>query len=169
MLSTGGPDCIRFVDPGSGYSALWIASAKGHLGIVKALVEATADVNWGNKNDATPLLVASQQGELEVVQALLGASAEVDKVNVDGATALSVASQAGHLDVVKALQHRARLTQRDFECLLSTVLCLRSKRRVHSTLDGDHNHQKCDCNSHVEHNISILIISKWVLHTPTQQ
>merc|ERR1712166_419013 len=77
LLSTGGLDCVRFVDPGTGYSALWIASAKGHLGIVRALVEASADVNWGNKNDATPLLVPSQQGELEVVRALLGASAEV--------------------------------------------------------------------------------------------
>ena len=108
MLSTGLLDCVRFVDPGSGASPLWIASAKGHLGIVSALAEASADMNWPNKNGASPLFVASQQGELEVVQALLVASAEVDgavalSVNVDGATALSVASQEGHLDVVKAL------------------------------------------------------------------
>ena len=105
LLDMAVPDCVRFIDPVSGASALWIASAKGHLGVVRALLEVSADVTQSNRNGATCLLVASQQGELDVVRTLLDTDGvlTLDRRNANGATPLSVASQEGKLDVVKAL------------------------------------------------------------------
>jgi ankyrin repeat protein len=101
----------RSIDPnmeiviagGSRCTPLYIASGKGHLPVVQALLQAGAAVDKAADDGRTPLLVASQNGHLPVVQALLQAGAAVDKAADDGGTPLLIASQKSRLPVVLAL------------------------------------------------------------------
>ena len=54
-----------------GARALFIASQKGHLGVVHALLSGNANVDAPMNDGATALFIASQNGHLNVVQALL--------------------------------------------------------------------------------------------------
>ena len=54
-----------------GGTPLWIASEKGHLEIVRLLIESGGSVNQPHKTGATPLHVASQEGHLEIVKLLI--------------------------------------------------------------------------------------------------
>ena len=76
---------------------------KGHLDILRLLVEAGADVNKADNNGETSLWMASKEGNLEVVRLLLDAGANVDKADNKGMTPLYVASYMGHLEVVRLL------------------------------------------------------------------
>ena len=46
------------------------ASKKGHLEIVKCLVEHGADVNTSDGNGITPLVIASRNGHTEIAEFL---------------------------------------------------------------------------------------------------
>ena len=48
-----------------------MASQKGHLEMVKFLIENGADVRKENKDGVTPLSIASQNGNMEVIEFLL--------------------------------------------------------------------------------------------------
>ena len=91
-----------------GETALWQASEKGHVEVVKALLtNDMVDVNiHENYDGVTALLMASQEGHVEIATALLQHNNEV-QVNVqdpgDGATALHMASQQGYVEVVEEL------------------------------------------------------------------
>eukprot|EP00731_Ephydatia_muelleri_P035118 Em0098g4a len=91
-------------DPENGWSPLNGASEKGHLDVVKTLLEAGANINQADKDNTTPLYVASQNGHHDVVQTLLGAGADVNIARSDnGCSPLHVSCYGGHLDVVKTL------------------------------------------------------------------
>jgi ankyrin repeat protein len=47
-----------------------MASAKGHVPVVQALLQGGADVDKAADDGGTPLHMASQQGHVHVVQAL---------------------------------------------------------------------------------------------------
>jgi len=57
---------------------LFLASNKGQLDVVKALLEAKADVNKAASNGAAALMTASEAGYPEVVKELLNAKADVN-------------------------------------------------------------------------------------------
>ena len=83
-----------------------LASEKGYLDIVQALLAKGADVNATDNDGDTALMRASVWGRLEVVQALLAKDAKVNaKTNV-GWIAPMLASKEGHLNVVQALLAR---------------------------------------------------------------
>jgi len=103
LLSEAAPDCVQYVDPKFGDSALHAASHHGHLGVVRVLLGASAVVDLPNNPGATPLIVAAAKGHLGVVRELLGASAVVDQPTNQGTTALNIAAQNGHLEVVREL------------------------------------------------------------------
>jgi len=85
-----------------GWSALMVASLKGHTEIVKALLANSADVNAKDFVGTTALMLASFKGHTETVMVLLAKGADVN-ANMKGGTALISASQEGHTEIVKAL------------------------------------------------------------------
>ena len=78
--------------------ALIEAAARGDEVVVKALIEAGADIN-----KAVPLCWAAENGHLGVVKALIEAGADINKADTDNRTPLYRAAARGHEAVVKAL------------------------------------------------------------------
>lgn len=83
---------------------LQVASSRGHLDVVKLLLESGANVNARVKDWGTALCSASHNGHLDVVKVLLESGADL---NEEGELAegppLHVASLHGYLDIVKLL------------------------------------------------------------------
>ena len=80
-----------------------IAAKKGHMGIVRTLIEAGADVNASNSLGNTPLIRSACTNRLALTRALLEAGADLDKQNADGYSALILASRRGNEEVVEML------------------------------------------------------------------
>ena len=59
-------------------SPLYAACEKGHEGIVQALLNNNAKVNFCTENGKSPLHIASQNGHNETVELLLKNNAEVN-------------------------------------------------------------------------------------------
>jgi len=60
-----------------GYTPLYIAAQKGHLDVVKTLIEHGARVDAATTDGATPLYIACQNGQIEVVKYLIEKGANV--------------------------------------------------------------------------------------------
>ncbi|KAJ5910121.1 hypothetical protein N7504_004764 [Penicillium tannophilum] len=88
-----------------GRTALQAAAGRGHLEIVKTLIQAKAEVNAAPaENDGrTALQAAAEGGHLEVMKILIEAKANVNAADRDGRTALQAAAGRGHLEIVKTL------------------------------------------------------------------
>ena len=84
-------------------SALMWAAAEGHAPVVKALVDAGADIYARSNGGTTPLLFAVRKGDIASVQALLDAGVSVNEKRYDSATPLLVAIINGHEDLVDFL------------------------------------------------------------------
>ncbi|KAG6457170.1 protein fem-1 homolog B isoform X1 [Manduca sexta] len=117
-----------------GATALWCAAGAGHLGIVKRLVRAGANVNHATKTLSTPLRAACFDGRLDIVKYLVRHGADIHKTNKYNNTCLMIASYKGHLDVVQfLLDAGARVDERALcgatalhfaaECGHATVVC----------------------------------------------
>ncbi len=87
----------------NGYTALIWAATKGHTEVVKALIEAGANLNAQDKNGYTALIWATREGRAEVVEALIDAKADLNAQDYEGKTALILAARKGRTEVVKAL------------------------------------------------------------------
>jgi len=83
--------------------ALYIAAQKGHLEVVKTLLDGGVNYNQAMINGETPLCIAAKKGHLEVVEALLEYGAKPNKPMTNGVTPLYIAAEKGHLEVVKTL------------------------------------------------------------------
>lgn len=80
-----------------GQSALQVAAANGHAGIVTALLAAGADANLINKEGNSPLHWACVTGQLECVKLLVETGkADVSLRNKAGRTPLDEAYDRGH-------------------------------------------------------------------------
>lgn len=97
-------DCTVNVKGRFGCTALILASNNNHPEIVKALIDAGADVNLQDKWDNTALIWASSQGHTEIVKALLAAGAKIELQTDTGSTALKWANRKGHTEIVELLE-----------------------------------------------------------------
>ena len=86
LKSNANPNCK--VD---GVTPLVWASYKGHLRIVKLLLEKGADINMQDKDGDTPLLASVFAGKATVAEYLISNGAALNIKNKRGKTALSVA------------------------------------------------------------------------------
>ena len=67
-----------------GWTALMLASDKGHLKVVKLLLEKGANANAQNNNGETALMVASEKGHLEIVKLLIEKGANINAQHKNG-------------------------------------------------------------------------------------
>lgn len=100
-------DCkvdVNFESERQGWTALMDASEKGHLNIVKYLVEEhNADMNAQSSTGMTPLMYAAKNGHVEVIRYFNSLGVDVDQTDNSGGTALMLASKYGHCNAVKCL------------------------------------------------------------------
>jgi ankyrin repeat protein len=92
---------LSAVDETTGLTPLAIAAEAGLVEIVRTLLEAGADPNFGGAT--TPLEAAVVEGHLGVVEALLARSADVNQKVEEGFTPLMTAAATGHLELVRTL------------------------------------------------------------------
>ena len=74
-------------------SPLMMASLKGHLDLVRKLIERGADVN---KPGWAPLHYAATNGHLQIMELLLEENAYIDAASPNGTTPLMMAAQYGY-------------------------------------------------------------------------
>lgn len=82
---------------------LRLAAEKGHLEMVRCLLEAGVDRDTQEEECRTPLHIAAQNGHVHVVQFLSRVGADKDRQDAEGRTPLHVAAENGQLNVVQVL------------------------------------------------------------------
>lgn len=96
---------VDAVDTDSQQTALMNAVTRGHASIVKALLEAKADVSLRNKFDFTPLTTAAGAGNQEIVGLLIDAGAKVND-ETSGLSALAFPVSIGDTEMMRFLVER---------------------------------------------------------------
>jgi ankyrin repeat protein len=99
---------------GSYRTPLRAASYKGHIDVVRVLLDHGANVNTTDKKD-TPLISAYRGGHLEIMRLLLEHGADVDVWCNSNDLVLRYASRNGQAEVVQLLlRHNANVNARGF-------------------------------------------------------
>jgi ankyrin repeat protein len=89
---------------GKGYYPLAVASAKGHVDVIEALIAGGADPNQvGGELSWSSLHTAAQFNQPGAVAALVKAGANINLANCHGDTPLSCAAFHGHREAMVAL------------------------------------------------------------------
>ena len=87
----------------NGSTALFPACRRGHVGIVKELIERGANVNHANRSGETPLVMACRQGRFGVIRALIQSGANVNHINKYGESPLLIVSRRSRHKVIRML------------------------------------------------------------------
>jgi len=102
-------------------TALHVATSAGRLEICKALLEAGAEVDAKNRNDATPLLVGLSRGTIACAPTLLVHGADVNATDKQGRTALMFIMMYGENDpMARAIFHELLVRGADVNAKDST-------------------------------------------------
>ena len=96
-------------------SALFIASAKNHLAVVKLLLNRGADMSWRRYDGMTALIFACRNGRTELARLLIDRGADMNEALPDGRTCIYHACASNHHDIVQLLITRGAVV--DFEAL----------------------------------------------------
>lgn len=80
--------------------------------MVRALIEAGADVGKASDFGLTPVYIAAKEGYEAVVRLLIEAGADVNKAHNDGRTPLYQAAEEGHDAVARILVEATRMFTR---------------------------------------------------------
>lgn len=117
-------------DPKFGETALHCACGKGHLNIVKELVQRGANIEAVAKSGWKPIHFAIESESLSIIQYLEANGAVLDKVAGDwNETCLLIAAQHGNISIFKhllespKLSHRLSEANRDGETPLMRAAC----------------------------------------------
>ena len=89
----------------AGNRPIHIASYRGNLEEIQALVEGGADVDVAGDMGSTPLHDAVEQGHTEAVRFLMEHGARPNVENEFGKTPLDIAKESGRFDLVALLRH----------------------------------------------------------------
>jgi ankyrin repeat protein len=92
--------------PPDNATLLHLASGRGHVKVVRFLLERGADVKAQNKDGDTPLHLALEKGHVEIAGILIERGADVSAQNNYGDTPLHVASEKGHVEIAGILIER---------------------------------------------------------------
>lgn len=92
---------LNLIDEESGVAPLALAAECGHNDIVRVLLKAGADPDWGGVT--TPLEAATLEGHVQVAATLLKSSADVNRPVGDGFTPLITAASLGNTKMVQLL------------------------------------------------------------------
>lgn len=92
---------LEQIDETSGVTPLALAAECGHAPIVRMLLRAGVDPDWGGAT--TPLEAATLASHVEVARLLLDAEADVNRPVADGFTPLITAAAAGDLEMARLL------------------------------------------------------------------
>ncbi len=105
VLKSGGDANARQISAGpeQGMTALIYAARTGHLGVVKTLIEARANVNAQAADGRTALMYAAMGEEASVVRALIEAGANVDARDDQGITSLMLAAGRGSAESLQTI------------------------------------------------------------------
>ena len=86
-----------------GATALWGASTRNHVEVVKMLLGIGADVNKPTATGSTPLRGAAFNGHCDAMNALIEHGADLNYANVVGQSPLLISVMRGHLEATKLL------------------------------------------------------------------
>eukprot|EP00906_Rhabdomonas_costata_P037423 RCo052691 len=93
------------VESSGNMTPLQSAALHGWPDVVKALLEAKADVNRAMKDGSTALYLACAHGHRDIVELLLNNNAGVNLADEDGSTPLYIACENGRRDIAELLLH----------------------------------------------------------------
>jgi ankyrin repeat protein len=96
------PDYINQMS-NTGFTALIIASAHGHVEAMEYLIGAGASVDAVHDNKVTALMYAAAAEHLDAMKALIKGGADLEFKHTNGGTALLEASTAGKYEAIKLL------------------------------------------------------------------
>ena len=86
-----------------GNTALFPACRRGHVGIVKAVIQNGANVNHINRAGETPLILACRQSRKGVIKALIENGANTNYADRDGESPLLIVCRRSRHEVIKVL------------------------------------------------------------------
>jgi uncharacterized protein len=94
-----------------GWAPLHYAATRGHLDIMRILLEHHAFIDAESPNRTTPLMMAAHYGSRDAVKLLLDEGADVSMRNELGLSAVDFANRAGRQDVAELIAAAARERQ----------------------------------------------------------
>ncbi|GLB02984.1 hypothetical protein AtubIFM57258_006455 [Aspergillus tubingensis] len=80
------------------------AALRGYDDVVRGLLEAHVDINFGNYNGSTPLHLSVRHGHTAVVKTLLDGGANASLCDLHGRLPIHIASEGGNILIFRALQ-----------------------------------------------------------------
>lgn len=87
--------------------ALFIASHRGNINLVKGLISHGANINYKSSYGRSPLMVSVVANKTEVIEFLLDNNANVDLADINGDTALTIAKKFNNkLGIHKLTQYK---------------------------------------------------------------
>ncbi|CAC5388377.1 unnamed protein product [Mytilus coruscus] len=87
----------------SGHVPVFNAAFSRNRDVLKALLDANADINYGNNGDSSPLFTATSLNHLDAVKILIEFGASVNKGKSDNTTPLFRATERGNLEIARFL------------------------------------------------------------------
>ncbi|AIY41328.1 Ankyrin repeat [Collimonas arenae] len=90
----------------TGWTALHYAASIGNDEIVQMLLDASAYIDAGSPNNTTPIMMAARAGKILTVKLLLDSGADVTLKNDVGMTAIDLAKKFDHNDIADGLTQR---------------------------------------------------------------